>query len=122
MYRTITAKYAGICRRCNGPIAIGQKIRYGGYKLTYHLKADCGQTALPADDDQETAPEVPTWSPTYHPTMDAPPADDDRDNGAPVYDDRDTADREPDPEPTWRPTPPPPAEQPAPAAADDWNF
>ena len=41
MFKTITAKYAGICRRCNGPIAIGQKIRYGGPGRSYHLKAEC---------------------------------------------------------------------------------
>lgn len=43
MYRTITAKYAGTCKRCHQPIQVGQKIRYGGRGLTYHLKAQCGQ-------------------------------------------------------------------------------
>ena len=38
---TITAKYSGTCRRCQGPIRVGQSIRFAGRGLTYHLKADC---------------------------------------------------------------------------------
>ena len=42
MFRTLTAKYPGTCRRCHQPISVGQKIRYGGRGLTYHMAAYCG--------------------------------------------------------------------------------
>lgn len=45
MFKTITAKFAGTCKRCRQPIQVGQKIRYGGRGLTYHLKNQCGQSA-----------------------------------------------------------------------------
>jgi len=48
MFRTITAKYPGICRRCNGPIAIGDQIRYGGAGRSYHFASSCNGTAAPA--------------------------------------------------------------------------
>jgi len=48
MFRTLTAKYPGICRRCNGPIAIGDKIRYGGPGRSYHLASACA-TSTHAD-------------------------------------------------------------------------
>lgn len=41
MFRTIKAQYVGICRRCNGAIAIGDSIRYGGPGRSYHLAKDC---------------------------------------------------------------------------------
>jgi hypothetical protein len=40
-FRTITARFPGTCRRCNGPIQAGTKIRHGGRGLTYHLAAQC---------------------------------------------------------------------------------
>ena len=40
-FRTITAKYAGKCRRCAGPIVPGSRIRYAGRGMTYHLSAEC---------------------------------------------------------------------------------
>ena len=44
-FRTITARYAGTCRRCHGAIQAGQKIRYGERRgMTYHLKSECGKT------------------------------------------------------------------------------
>jgi hypothetical protein len=52
MFRTITARYAGKCRRCDGPISKGNRIRYGGRGLTYHLKSDCGA------DSEAPAPEL----------------------------------------------------------------
>lgn len=51
MFRTITAKYAGSCRRCDGPIYVGQTIRYGGPGRTYHLAAHCAQAAAQGDSD-----------------------------------------------------------------------
>ncbi len=40
-FRTITAQVQGTCRRCGGPIAIGQTIRSGGDIRVYHMAADC---------------------------------------------------------------------------------
>lgn len=41
MFRTIVTKFPGTCKRCREPIYPGDKIRYGGIGLTYHLKKDC---------------------------------------------------------------------------------
>lgn len=41
MFKTMAAKYPGTCKRCQGPIAVGSKMRYGGAGRTYHLKAEC---------------------------------------------------------------------------------
>jgi hypothetical protein len=41
MFRTITARFPGTCRRCGQAIDVGERIRYGGRGRTYHLKADC---------------------------------------------------------------------------------
>lgn len=41
MFRTITARFRGTCKRCDGPIAVGTRIRFGGRGRTYHLLADC---------------------------------------------------------------------------------
>jgi hypothetical protein len=51
MFRTITSRYAGTCKRCHQPFEAGTKIRFGGYGRTYHLKAHCAATAdeLPSD-------------------------------------------------------------------------
>ena len=132
-FRTITARYKGICRRCDGPIAVGDRIRYGGYGRTYHLKAECS-----AADDQDTPQPAPQPTPARYiatpagPVSDRswgtaadygsrsePPADDNgRDNGAPFVDDRDTGDRTADDEqPQHIPTP---AQDEPPA--DDWSF
>lgn len=65
MFRTITAKYAGICRRCDGPIKIGDRIRYAGPGRTYHLASECPQGTNYTDDP-----------PTSHlGNYDAPPAE-----------------------------------------------
>lgn len=40
-FRTITARFPGTCRRCDGTIEIGDSIRFGGRGLTYHLGSDC---------------------------------------------------------------------------------
>ena len=42
---TMKARFPGTCKRCRGPIKVGQKMRYGGYGRTYHLVAECGQTS-----------------------------------------------------------------------------
>lgn len=49
-FRTITAKFAGTCKRCNGPIKAGERIRYDTVRRsTYHFAADCAvKTAQPA--------------------------------------------------------------------------
>lgn len=44
MFKTITARYAGTCRRCGEAFEAGTRIRYGGRGRTYHLKADCGES------------------------------------------------------------------------------
>lgn len=41
MFRTITSRFAGTCRRCNEAFEAGTKIRYGGPGRTYHIKKDC---------------------------------------------------------------------------------
>ncbi len=56
MFKTITAKFAGKCRRCQGPIQVGSKIRFGGRGLVYHLAKDCPKSQgaavnQPSDDD-----------------------------------------------------------------------
>lgn len=56
-FRTITARYDGTCRRCEGPIAAGERIRYGGRGRTYHFadvcdtKRDVGNYVLGADNE-----------------------------------------------------------------------
>ncbi len=40
-FRTITARFPGTCRRCKGPINVGERIRHGGKGLTYHLSSQC---------------------------------------------------------------------------------
>lgn len=80
MFKTITAKYPGTCKRCHQPIEPGQRIRFGGRGRTYHLAAHCETLPLP---------------------------DDGPDNGAPYQDDRDSADHAPDPEPVHVPEPAP---------------
>lgn len=40
-FRTITARFPGTCKRCKGPINVGERIRHGGKGLTYHLAAQC---------------------------------------------------------------------------------
>ncbi len=41
-WATITARYAGTCRRCHSAIQVGDRIRYGGRGLTYHMARECG--------------------------------------------------------------------------------
>lgn len=54
IWRTITSKYDGKCKRCGGTFAAGEKIRYGGKGLTYHL-GECPSSSQPmpvqADED-----------------------------------------------------------------------
>jgi hypothetical protein len=38
--RTITAKYRGTCKGCQGPIRPGDTIRFGGTGKTYHPECD----------------------------------------------------------------------------------
>lgn len=47
-FRTITARYAGKCKRCSGPIEVGDRIRFGGRGRTYHFASEC-----PASDSYE---------------------------------------------------------------------
>lgn len=49
MFRTITAKFPGTCKRCLEAINPGDRMRYGGRGRTYHLKADCS-VGKPKDD------------------------------------------------------------------------
>lgn len=83
-FRTITAKYPGICNRCNGPISVGQKIRYAGPRRLWHFASECpngtGYTddpptshlgnydapQLPADDPQIGNDDADSWSETGH--------------------------------------------------------
>jgi hypothetical protein len=41
MFRTITSKFPGKCRRCHQDFEAGTRIRYGGRGRTYHLAAHC---------------------------------------------------------------------------------
>ena len=49
---TMTAKYPGMCRRCQTGINPGTRMRYGGRGRTYHLAAECpasiADAAIPA--------------------------------------------------------------------------
>lgn len=45
MFRTITARFDGTCRRCGGAFEAGDSIRYGGRGRTYHLKRECSGNA-----------------------------------------------------------------------------
>lgn len=58
MFRTMTARYAGTCKRCRQDFAAGTRIRYGGRGRTYHLSAECpaGRNRA-AEDSAEYAPE-----------------------------------------------------------------
>jgi hypothetical protein len=49
---TITARFAGVCKRCGGAIQPGQRIRWmkGRKGMTYHLQAQCGNPELAHDD------------------------------------------------------------------------
>jgi hypothetical protein len=59
-FKTLTARFAGTCRRCGQPIAVGDTIRYGGRGLTYHLAADCAAQTAPAVSQQlQAAPVAP---------------------------------------------------------------
>jgi len=40
-FRTITARFAGTCKRCGGAVAPGDKIRWAKRAGTYHLATDC---------------------------------------------------------------------------------
>jgi hypothetical protein len=40
-FRTLTARRAGVCKRCGQPIAVGQVIRWSPRGGEYHLAADC---------------------------------------------------------------------------------
>lgn len=54
MFKTLTAKFAGTCKRCGLAFEAGTKIRYGGRGRTYHLAADCpSATATAADSDSD---------------------------------------------------------------------
>lgn len=44
MFKTITAKHAGTCKRCRQGFEVGTRIRYGGPGRTYHLSAECPGT------------------------------------------------------------------------------
>lgn len=41
-FRTITAKFPGVCRRCNDPFPPGTKVRWAKGRGSYHLAAACG--------------------------------------------------------------------------------
>ena len=62
-FTTITARFAGTCRRCGGPIAAGDRIRYGGRNLVYHLASECGTAPVAAGRDRSE-----DWmdDPEYH--------------------------------------------------------
>lgn len=40
-FRTLTAKFAGKCRRCGDPFPAGTKIRWAKGAGSYHFAADC---------------------------------------------------------------------------------
>lgn len=55
MFRTITARHTGTCKRCRQAFEAGTRIRYGGPGRTYHLSAACprgGQPPLSAEEDR----------------------------------------------------------------------
>lgn len=50
MFRTIKAKFPGVCKRCHASIYVGDSIRYGGPGRTYHLAKVCGEQYRAAQD------------------------------------------------------------------------
>lgn len=55
MFRTITAKYPGSCKRCGGSIYPGDSIRYGGPGRLYHFAATCAGSQATRDADVDAA-------------------------------------------------------------------
>jgi hypothetical protein len=41
-FRTITSRFDTTCRRCDGSIAAGTRIRWARGRGSWHLAADCG--------------------------------------------------------------------------------
>ena len=41
-FRTITARFPALAAAAGGQYCVGQRIRFGGKGMTYHLKAECG--------------------------------------------------------------------------------
>lgn len=58
-FRTLTAKYPGVCKRCKAAIVPGQKIRYAGPGQTWHMAADCptGEARTVAHHNGDGSPE-----------------------------------------------------------------
>jgi len=77
MFRTITARYAGQCKRCQKSFEAGERIRFGGYGRTYHLSAQCPAAAaaqLTASDEPgepEDEPQQPVTQPQPLPVLEA---------------------------------------------------
>jgi DnaJ-class molecular chaperone len=53
MFKTITSRYAGTCKRCKQNFEAGTKIRYGGFGRTYHLSKDCPASTEAGAEAQE---------------------------------------------------------------------
>lgn len=58
MFRTLTAKFPGVCKRCQRSIYVGDTIRYGGPGRTYHLAKVCGEQYRAASQDGGHAPDL----------------------------------------------------------------
>lgn len=56
MFRMITANRPDRCRRCQGDIPPGTKIRYGGPGRIYHLKRDCPAGDTPSERSPRRGP------------------------------------------------------------------
>lgn len=60
-FTTMTARFPGTCKRCKQPINVGERIRYGGKGLTYHMADDC--TGKPDAPSGSRLPEFETQRP-----------------------------------------------------------
>ena len=65
MFRTITARYAGTCKRCRQGFDAGTRIRFGGYGRTYHLSASCPAGQRNDHITTDYAPEAHDARPEY---------------------------------------------------------
>lgn len=76
MFKTITSRYAGTCKRCRQDFPAGTRIRFGGRGRTYHLVADCPAGVVdPERQNQRPAHGSQEWAETRGddiPSLDVP--------------------------------------------------
>lgn len=73
-FRTIVAKYPGKCKRCGGPIAVGDPIRWAPRKGSYHYKDYCGSDDAALERAEEVYGDTPAPSEVPGGDLDSPAA------------------------------------------------